>query len=712
MFNKLLKIINTMLVVIATILIGFSFGSTNVADEIGNAVDVKIAIVNNDNGVETKDGENKYFSKQFLNDKSITEDKSYQTTSLELAKNGMNDGKFTGYIVIPNDFSENVVSIDTTRTKSTLIYNVSTKDSSVLEKSLNKINNIVSVLDKEICEYYVTDVLNEVNNAKVVSNSLKQDISDNDIIINGITPSKWLKVLKLDQAKIISVNDEDLRKYLNDLELSKEDIENQINDKVNGESEEGSELTLNYSRAKQAIDEYEKSRYYSIETDKIHIWSDVYLKRLSGANLSVLLEKETATLWVKCDNVEDYIVVKGNQTFKVNMNTSETGFYFSLPELNKSVIELFKNNEGKEYIIDGNVLVVYGDDHRIELTNNLLTIVGSNYMVVDGVTYIPQNGKIEILFEEGESSESNKINEYNSISSHIISMLNEISLSNQEILLTDAINMICNDTYLNEIISKYTNIGDVRSYIKTINEEYFVKMFKNEAVSGVNVNNTYTINSKRGFEIISGLEQTDYANSDILCGGTRIYPVDTEISNLAIVRDEVNKLQSNFDNYVSFVTNINYQGLDYNVDNINVSIDEMTEDLMNQVDENEKVADSNMDKLSEYEKELNESINGDMQVAKEEIQTNNSSSIKAIEKLNLGIRSYVSGDAVDSSAVDFIASAIEAKADELKSTEIAPSREQKRNNLYLLPIGVLVVAIGGISYMIYNQKKNKDVDGR
>lgn len=213
--NKIKYVFYSMLVILAMYMIGFSYG-TNIADEVKND-NVKIAIVNKDNGIEDKNGDIKYYSHEFLNNQDIIKDSSYQTTTLDLAKTGFDNSEYSGYVIIPQDFSKNVASLNTTRTKSTIIYNVNNTNSQILETTLLKINKIINLLDQNISSYYVEDILNQVNNIKSSSTTMKTDLTNNEMIINGISATDWLKPLSLEQAKVISVNDKDLRTYLESL---------------------------------------------------------------------------------------------------------------------------------------------------------------------------------------------------------------------------------------------------------------------------------------------------------------------------------------------------------------------------------------------------------------------------------------------------------------------------------------------------------------
>lgn len=80
------------------------------------------AVVNLDGGISGSQGSSGY-SQALLS----TLDIPYEITGLEAAKQGLDNGKYSAYLVIPGTFSETVETINTTPQKAILQYAISPK---------------------------------------------------------------------------------------------------------------------------------------------------------------------------------------------------------------------------------------------------------------------------------------------------------------------------------------------------------------------------------------------------------------------------------------------------------------------------------------------------------------------------------------------------------------------------------------------------------
>lgn len=79
----------------------------------------RIAVVNLDAGVE-KNGEQIYYAGKIIE----YPNSNYQTTSLEEAKKGLENGQYGAYVIIPSTFSASVDSINQTPQKTVFEYKI------------------------------------------------------------------------------------------------------------------------------------------------------------------------------------------------------------------------------------------------------------------------------------------------------------------------------------------------------------------------------------------------------------------------------------------------------------------------------------------------------------------------------------------------------------------------------------------------------------
>lgn len=140
----------------------------------------KIAVVNLDEGVQYQN-KSRNFAKELL--ESYSED--YVLTGLEDAKTGITDGRYGGYVILPSDFSNNVVSINTMPQKSLLKYEVSGDLSqNATDKAWQSVMKLKEQLNDDIGYVYISSILNEfhdgqLNALKVLSN----DSEDKEVLM-------------------------------------------------------------------------------------------------------------------------------------------------------------------------------------------------------------------------------------------------------------------------------------------------------------------------------------------------------------------------------------------------------------------------------------------------------------------------------------------------------------------------------------------------
>ena len=183
----------------------------------------KIAIVNLDEGV-TYNGETRSFSSELISINSG----NFTITNLEDARSGLEKGGYAGYIVIPADFSSNVISINTTPSASVLKYEVSGKlTQEASNTALLNIYNLRESINNDIGYMYLFSILSEYQKGQI---NAEQVLSNDDYIASVITAlSETNLVVPLDMPTIKllanNIEDLDLTTGLADVDTSTSTIE-------------------------------------------------------------------------------------------------------------------------------------------------------------------------------------------------------------------------------------------------------------------------------------------------------------------------------------------------------------------------------------------------------------------------------------------------------------------------------------------------------
>ena len=293
---------------------------------------------------------------------------------------------------------------------------------------------------------------------------------------------------------------------------------------------------------------------------------------------------------------------------------------------------------------------------------------------------------------------------YNNLSADVLNELNNILNTTPDIPLSEAIMQLeSNEAIVNQV-KNVTNLDGIKTYMNTISREYFINKFS-QINSGINVNNYYT--NERGnkqINIIIGLEQTGYIINDISYTGNKILPVATDIANIDEIKNQTNQLQANFENFVINVINVDYTPVKDGINNINNSLDSLITDLNNQIDINSEINSNNMQMISKYENDLNQNINNDISQSKNQMITNNNTSITVINSLESGLDNYINDGIVEKSTVSFITNGIEQQIDGVKTDTTPVDKKEDNRGLILLIIG-LATGIGVVGYIIHKQNK-------
>lgn len=134
-----------------------------------------IAIVNADEGIQKEDKVVSY-SQSLLGTLTLP----YEITGIEDAKQGLENGKYSAYMILPGTFSASVESINTTPQKAVLEYAIAQNLTQEAQaKAIYSVGNTFTTLNNGISELYLSSVLSEVHKVQDAAGIIKgNDIRD------------------------------------------------------------------------------------------------------------------------------------------------------------------------------------------------------------------------------------------------------------------------------------------------------------------------------------------------------------------------------------------------------------------------------------------------------------------------------------------------------------------------------------------------------
>jgi len=172
-------------------------------------IDLPVAIVNLDEGIVRNDKKINYGSNLI---ETVSE--NIKVTGLEDARQGIEAGEYSAYIIIPNTFSEKVMTINQQPIKSTITYAIAADiELTEREKVLESIVNIYNTFSNSLSKVYTSSLLKEYHDV--------QDAADKIMQRDTLDMEKLLAVNGYDLMEIIEIPEmETVEKNISALDLS------------------------------------------------------------------------------------------------------------------------------------------------------------------------------------------------------------------------------------------------------------------------------------------------------------------------------------------------------------------------------------------------------------------------------------------------------------------------------------------------------------
>ena len=161
-----------------------------------------IAIVNMDEGVQ-KGSETVIYSQSLLG----TLDVSYEVTGMEAAKQGLENGTYSAYLILPGGFSAAVESINTSPQKAVLEYAISqelTKEA--LADAVDHVQDIYASLNNGIGELYLSSVLSEVHKVQDAVGTISENDTADLNALEGIRGDDLRETVQMPELQEVEMD--------------------------------------------------------------------------------------------------------------------------------------------------------------------------------------------------------------------------------------------------------------------------------------------------------------------------------------------------------------------------------------------------------------------------------------------------------------------------------------------------------------------------
>lgn len=164
-------------------------------------------MVNADEGVYI-DGKKVNYAADFMDFPNT----NFASTGLMDARDGVENGRYAAYVILPNNFSQAVTSINTKPEKASVVYKVADNlRSDVKEDILQDIRDFTTGLSTNISYIYVTSIINEFHGAQdgaetVLKNDEKELKEINDIDSQFLISDFLFPEVKREKWEVETVN--------------------------------------------------------------------------------------------------------------------------------------------------------------------------------------------------------------------------------------------------------------------------------------------------------------------------------------------------------------------------------------------------------------------------------------------------------------------------------------------------------------------------
>ncbi len=215
---------------------------------------LKIAVVNMDDGVIQEETQVNYAS-QLIN----LPNEEFVMTGLNDARQGITNGLYAAYIIVPEQFSESVTSIENNPKKVTLEYKINSnlnKESEV--ETINNINNFINIINSNIAYMYIDAILTEFHDIQDNSTTILKNDNTELNRIESIDASQLVVVAEAVEEVTVDFNiaTVDLTAYINQNNASMESLITAHSDAIQKGKNEYSDIQSRSSEVNEASNNF------------------------------------------------------------------------------------------------------------------------------------------------------------------------------------------------------------------------------------------------------------------------------------------------------------------------------------------------------------------------------------------------------------------------------------------------------------------------
>lgn len=212
-----------------------------------------IAVVNLDEGTRVEGNEVNYAAQVLkLSGKNLV------TTGLTEAREGISNGRYAAFIIIPSTFSESVESINKEPVQAQLQYDINPKlSSAVREGIINDIHNFRTTLNSDVAYIYLSAVLKEFHEVQGAAETIMKRDKDELHTLETVSAKKLIQVMDFAQiAKVENVIEEmDMSANYAEYEKTIDDITAEYTTLVDNGKNEYADVKKESNEVKESSDQ-------------------------------------------------------------------------------------------------------------------------------------------------------------------------------------------------------------------------------------------------------------------------------------------------------------------------------------------------------------------------------------------------------------------------------------------------------------------------
>lgn len=420
----------------------------------------EVAVVNLDEGIKTG-GKKIYYAQNFITLPS----EHFHITSLDEARNGMENGIYGAYIVIPATFSQSVESINYEPQKAIITYTVNADNAaSHMAKVINDINTFASIISENITYIYVSAIMKEYHvaqdNTKLILKNDNLDLEN----INNIYPEKLIEKYSQVDTKNIDYKPTniDISKYEINHDEASNSFSSSFNKIINENTTDFKKIKNDNKYTTSAIDSFQEymeninllkdsngKAVYSSGIDNIRKFFENHQDKIENSNnifKEIFTKQNTQTKNILDNEIKSHLATESNAIkHYVNLELNTTIMQTYKTAFDREYENFERNGMEKMRKYLRNIII-----HELDFNSNQKRLLLEKLATAS-----------DAIFESATMSNATKVNSFNRMMRHVHPSINigikEFNPTNE---------------YLKELNKlELTDLSSIKSYLYLPNEQ-------------------------------------------------------------------------------------------------------------------------------------------------------------------------------------------------------------------------------------------------